>query len=364
MLAGFKSCKRYTLFVGILFFCFKCYALSIQHVSHSPLHLPDLTSEMLVKIRFFLDQPASVSLKIYDDRNVLIRTVNSGAVLEKGDQILSWDVRDEVGKQVPAEAYHYTLVASAGSERVTYDITDLLSSNSGTLYNPVWDREKGTISYLLSKASRVSIRIGIDDGGPLLATVINWLPRKRGQHIEKWDGYAPDQTFNISKLPKAKLHIETFALTENTILIGNNIKKSEYVDASSNKVVRDNHQAKVSMFNHASKIAGDRRDYNLSIVLPDGSIQKNGLAVYSGIIPIRIVAPKEDVHRMLRDRFEPILFVDGEFVSELETGFFPITWKLDTKLLSTGKHYITVNLRGYDGQYGTVSKNIYIDNKD
>ena len=357
------SIFKLLVLLHLLFFSFKSFALTIQHVSHSPTYIPIPNSESEVVIRFYLDEDATVRLKIYDDRNYLIREINSVAALSKGDNSLLWNLRDYSGKPAPKEAYHYTLEAASKDKTVLYDITDLSTSNKSTLFSPKWDKEKGEVSYKLSKASRVNIRIGVDDGGPLLATLYNWLPRERGMHVEKWDGYDAEHQFKISQLTKAQLYIQSYALTPNTILVGKNIQNFNYIDLPNVKETRSRALSKSNMFDSTRKLAQDRRDYQLLIELPDTDSSKKGIPIYSGTINVKINAPKKDIERLLRDRFEPILFIDGELEAELESGFFPITWKLDTTKFKQGNHFITVNVRGYDGQYGTVTKNIYIEDQ-
>jgi hypothetical protein len=339
--------------------CTYSHALTIQHVSHTPTHL-SFDKHKIVNVRFALDEDAQVSLKIYDDRDVLIRTVNGGS-LKKGDASISWDGKDDKGKRVPTEAYHYTVEASTGGKSVIHDVTDLLSKNASTVRNLEWDKNKGEVRYILGKASRVTIRIGIDEGGPLLANVINWLPRQRGKHIEKWKGVDASNDFDIRKIEKARVVVNAYTFASNTIIVGKSLKASKYIKIA-NPVMRDRKRVSKKMFNNAGKLALDRIDYDVTIDLPTSKTTKKGVPVYKGVIPVKISVPKDDLDRLYRDRFEPILYVDGQYVSELETGFFPVTWHLDTSTFKTGNHFITVNLRGYDGQYGATSLNFYVEN--
>lgn len=352
---------RYLLFIALLLSHTYVYALSIQHVSHSPKNASQ-ANKAGVTVRFNLDSPASVALKIYDDRDYLIRTIKSSGQLEAGDNTLYWNIKDAFGEYVPDEAYHYTIEAKGSGETVLYDVTDLLSNNKNSIRNLKWDRDKGEISYLLSDDSRINIRAGIADGGPLLTTVMNWLPRKRGLHIEKWNGYGKNGKFNISKIPRAEIFTDAYAFSSNSILVGEKVTAAKYVDKADSTDARKKKSKSNVMLDQANKKAKDRADYTLVIELPDTKIYKKNIPVYKGKVPVKLTVSKEDLIRMSRDRFEPILFVDGQYVSEIETGFFPITWQLDTSALTTGEHFITINVRGYDGQYGSTSKSIYIEN--
>lgn len=69
-------------------------------------------------------------------------------------------------------------------------------------------------------------------------------------------------------------------------------------------------------------------------------------------------------------RFEPVFFVDGQFAFENEVGFVPMTWNFDPRSLNEGEHYLTVNLRGYEGNFGIatlkvlVQRNVSAANKE
>ena len=143
--------------------------------------------------------------------------------------------------------------------------------------------------------------------------------------------------------------------------MGQAITSSQYVDKADSKDARKKQKTNI-MLDQARKKSEDRADYSLVIKLPETKDYKNGVPIYKGKVPVKLDVSKEDLKRMSRDRFEPILFVDGQYVSEIESGFFPVTWQLDTSTLTTGEHYISINIRGYDGQYGSVSQSIYIEN--
>ncbi len=337
------------------------FALSIKHVSHSPVKTIYKAGEEIT-VRFNLEEAADVALKIYDDREYLIRTISGGAVLKSGDHALKWDGKDKSGRIVPYEAYHYTLEANNGNETIIYDLSDLTGNEKGTLRDAKWDRESNTISYRLVRSSRVNFRVGIGDGGPLLRTVTNWQPRSQGKHVEKWSGYDESKQFNIAKIPRAQLFSNAYSLSKNTLIIGGNIQPSQYVDIK-NPQLRTRNKSN-NLRDDKVRVAQERVDYPVAIKLPESSRNKNDVPVYSGKIAVKIEILKTELARLHKNRFEPILFVDGQYVSELETGFFPVTWQLDTSKYKTGEHYITINIRGYNGQYGTSTQTIFIDNEN
>lgn len=350
--------KKIIIFLLLLlhaFFVQGTYALSITNVSHN--QITNTISSF--DIQYMIDEPSLVTLNIYDDRNILIRS-NKQTTKNKGSESIVWDGKDSNGNAVPPEAYHYTLQAQANGKSVLYDTTDITGNAFVKLQNIKWDKEKNTVSYTINKPARISIRVGIKDGGPLLATVVNWLPRTNGPHIEKWDGMDTQAQLNVSNIKNTTLHTRAYSFSTNTILVGSDIKKSTYVEntgkPAKKRIVTTN---KKRIFKYMGKNAEARNDYLIGIDLP----KQDHLDFYSGTIPIKITLDLKNKSRLLQDRFEPMLYVDGIFETELETGFFPLTWKLDTTKFSNGEHFITVNLRGYAGQFGVASQKLNIRNQ-
>ncbi len=354
-----KFGMQLTCFFCICMFSTGSYSLSIKHVSHTPVKSLYIAGEEIT-VHFNLDAVADVELKIYDDREYLIRTIKSNAALEQGDHVLKWDGVDGSGKAVPYESYHYTLEANSESENVIYDVTDLTGNKKGVLRNLKWDRKTNIISYTLIKGSRVNFRIGISDGGPLLKTIINWQPRAQGDHIEYWNGYGESKQFNIANIANARLFSDAYTLSKNSIIIGKKIRPSQYIEVTDPEF-RERKQSKKTI-ESKFRLAQERRDYPVAIKLPETEKYNKNLPIYSGKVSVKIDISKAELARLHENRFEPILFVDGQYVSELETGFFPVTWQLDTSKYKTGEHYITINVRGYNGQYGTSTQIIFVDN--
>ena len=334
-------------------------ALSISHVSHKPSYI-EVNTRIKIAIRFALDEAATVVLRIYDDREFLIKEERI-AGFNKSDNTIIWDGRDNNGKRVPPEAYHYTLEASNGSDSVVYDPSDITGNDVVEVSNLKWDKKADSISYSVRKNTRVSLRIGIDDGGPLLATILDWQPRARGVHKEKWDGIDSSGTVDIKRLVSAEIFGQAYSLSGNTIIFGPYQSDSEYVENIDTSHKRKRTYNSKKMFNYHGKDAASRSDFAIDVALPkDIKLNKDKLPIFKGSVPIRINIPKQELKRMQTNRFEPMLFVDGTYISELESGFFPLTWRMHAKDYKEGEHYITINIRGYDGQVGSASRRIVV----
>ena len=52
---------------------------------------------------------------------------------------------------------------------------------------------------------------------------------------------------------------------------------------------------------------------------------------------------------------------DGIFVFENETGFLPMTWNWDSTSVNPGTHYLTANLRGYEGNFGIATLKVDVE---
>ncbi len=350
------------IFMVLQFNAAICYALSIQHVSHQLGYL-DFKLQKQVVVNYAIDEPANVELRIYDDRDILINAISSKGLQKTGLNKLVWKGDDFKGRRVTPEAYKYTLVAVGSTGAVEHDLSDITGGISTSIYQLEWDKKNSRITYKVLKPVRVNIRVGMENNGPLMATLGDWLPRGHGEHHIPWDGYDNSGVFDLKKMDNIQIYAEAFTLSENTILVGpdvNQVTLIEDIDWDKQLRVRKKSR-KISMKNHSQQYAENRGDFKVNVVLPAGlKKSKTGAVVVSGIVPVRFSLEDKGNQRIINDRYEPILFIDGKYFVENEVGFFPMTWNLDTTLLTPGEHYLTINLRGYNGHLGTASARIFV----
>ena len=157
------------------------HALSISGVSHVPKAL-DTSKNNSVTIQYALDESAQVTLNIFDDRELLIRKIDSADKLKPGTHQFVWDGRDQANRPVPAEAYHYTLVAKNGKDTVEHDLSDFTGGVVVAVQSLEWNPTTQMLSYSILRPARVNIRVGFKNNGPLMATLVDWLPKKHGAH--------------------------------------------------------------------------------------------------------------------------------------------------------------------------------------
>lgn len=162
--------------------------ISFENVHINKEHVNFVAGELFF-VQFDLSASASVTLKIYDGRDWLIKQITSENPLPKGENKIVWDGTDQAQNIVPDEAYTYTLEArDKNGQVVSYDPADNTGGEDLVAKNVRWDAASKKIHYFLNHSGRVSVRVGLQNNGPLLRTVVDWVPRTAGVHEEAWDG--------------------------------------------------------------------------------------------------------------------------------------------------------------------------------
>lgn len=315
-----------------------------------------------VEVRFRLSEPATVVLSVFDGRDRLVSTTQQAFVA--GDRAITWNGRDAGGKPVPPEAYSYTLTAKNAQGQAVHDLTDLSGGEPLAAKDVRWEPGEGRIYYYLDKPARVNLRLGLD-GGPHMRTVIDWVPRAAGANVESWDGQDASGVLNLAGNPAIVPSVKAYALPDNTIFVGANpdrIRFASQVDANAQRD-RSGPAPTKQMFNHAQQPLDTRGDLEALLTLAGSARQDtDGRWVVSGRIPLR--ADIADAQRQLaiERRFEAVFYVDGVFSHENELGYLPLTWTWDSSQVNNGEHFLTLNIRGYEGNFGTASVRVLVDN--
>lgn len=337
----------------------------------APLELTDvsaphcfLPAEGPAALRFRLSAPAAVTVYLYDGQDRLVRALKPAAALVAGEHALAWDGADQAGRPLPPEEYRYTLAADgADGQRVTHDLTDLTSGDGVRAGDVTWDPAAGTIRYRLPRPARVSIRVGLRQGGPLLGTVLDWVARDAGSHNEPWDGRDASGALDLRHHPDLMVAVNAFALSANAILIGppaDAVRTLTDLPWGETRRAPQHPPAK-RMYAHAQQALDERGDFSIRLSVPDGlPATDGGVPVVSGIVPLRLDIAERDRARALAHRFETVFYVDGVFAFENEGGFLPVTWRWDSRGVNPGNHFLTANLRGYEGNFGVATVNVHV----
>lgn len=314
-------------------------------------------------VSFRIDAEADVDLSIYDGRDRLVKLIEGGR-LQPGEHTLSWNGLDSQGRPVPNEAYTYTVSADPrNGKRVIHDLTDLTGGEALKVEDVEWDAKAGVVRYRLDKPARVNIRFGLPDGGPYLRTLIDWVPRKAGTHAEAWDGLDASGVLPLANHPRLSTGVMAYTLPDNALLVGPAAEQVTFADLpEKGRRTRQVPAGPKRMYHHSDQPLESRGDVATSLTI-DGATRKDeqGRWIVSGRVPIRLNVSNEDRHRVLTRRFEPVFFIDGIFAFENEVGFLPMTWQWDTSTVNPGEHFVTVNVRGYDGNFGTATLKVWVE---
>lgn len=321
-------------------------------------------------IPFSLQEDAVVHAEIFAPDGDKVCTLGSDKTLKKGQHALEWDGKDSEGIIVPDEAYSVVLEAKTKETAYRLDPRTYsggeIDKNLGTTVN-----NEGKIVYNLSKPSRVLIRAGITDG-PMMRSLINWVPKPQGKNIQHWNGYDEDKVVNVVETNRFGVIVVAFALSDFSIITTGNNKLSYakyYQDkkwsftavAKEKRLIERNGQG-VSPHLYMFRLTD--RDPRVDIHFPKGTKQnKEGVAVLINdkSIPVKVTMPVEDEKFIEQSKYEVSFFIDHEFKSEEELGFMPITWLWSPNGLSKGEHLLTVNVSGFSGQVGVKTVKFMVE---
>lgn len=327
-----------------------------------------------INIFFHISLPARVDLEIYDRYGNLIRHLEESYQAKKGSNKLSWDGRDDEGNIVPDEAYSFIIQAeSEDGERAIYDPTRAYGEIVEIIKRQI-KPEKGTLTYTLHFPSRVLIRLGSTNNGPLYKTLINWEPRPAGENTEYWDGWDETNTINL-RHKDIMASYEAYTLPKNAIITkGNPVPPSEIEKKA---LIRKRALAPINIHptcpqekrsSHADPDLKIARDIGLIVTPLSGAqeeiipVNKKRYRAKENRIMTQIDIPDEDKPVLEQEQFELIFFIDDIFLEEAEAGVslpYDFTW--DASGLTPGSHILTVNIVGLKRHLGTASFKVWID---
>ncbi len=312
-------------------------------------------------IRFHLDEPGDVALAIYDGRDHRVYQGDANH-MPAGDHALTWAGVDDGGRPVPAEAYAYTLTARNAHGETTHDLSDLTGGTSVVARDVRWDAAAGVVRYTLDRPSRVNLRLGLQ-AGPYLRTLIDWVPRQAGPHEEHWDGRDASGVLSLAGNPALTPVVRAYALPDNTVFVGAPTDRLQFVAEHDAPVLRAQGESKgpVQVLDAMRQPLETRGDLMAFLDL-DGRFPADGEGrrVVSGMVPFVANVRDADRERVLQRRFEAVFYVDGVFVHENELGYLPLTWVWDASRVNPGEHYVTLNIRGYEGNFGTATRKVIV----
>jgi len=343
-----------------------------------------------VDIFFHLSQPAGVTVQVFDSDYFLIATLEGNRPAFAGTNHTRWNGRDADGMVVPDEAYYFVIEArNEEGQDVSYDPALFSGGETLTIWAPQLDKEKGVIRYSLSKAARVRIRAGIHNG-PLLKTLLDWAPRPAGGHECSWDGRDGSGGSMVWGQDRFVLSVWAFTLPDNSIITeGNPVGYLKYWSRAAEKdrmplmafrlateqgqkahlkakeVLRKAVQGRGQQIDNdflASRFMNRDPEFTLTLRGTDTSAEGADPIVDGATAEVEIRLTEETRALLSEQRYEYVLYVDYLLQTEVETGHSPYTWVLDTTGLRPGRHVLTVNVATLNGQVGTASTWIDVQN--
>lgn len=318
-----------------------------------------------VKIAYQLSKDAFVTVKLYNDRDIRIRTLIKNVSASAGSHSAVWDGKNDKGELLPSGFYIYTIEAECeGGEKTRYDPADETGGILLTVRKSFLDMEKGEISYIMPKAGMVRIRAGIKDG-PHLRTITDWHPREGGRIIENWDGKDKSGLIDLFRVPEREVYVFAYSLPDNCVILksgltdkGNAFVSETLPEYRPKKKIDPNLKYKHAL--HEKSLC---HEPEFEVAFPKTLSQTaDGTPVLSGNepVPVKVTISERDRHHLESARFEVMFFVDTVFIFEDEEGFTPFTYMWNTKGLSPGEHVLTVNIMSYDDHCGVESRKVII----
>ncbi len=349
--------------VFALLLAFDSAAIELSRVSHEPNEF-DPSGGDTARVRFVLSDPARVEVQIHDGRGYQIRLISSG-LLTAGDNHIDWDGRDFAGRLVPSEAYSYSIRATATDETTTWEGA-AANDKFHSIQDLRWDPEAEKFHYSLRADSRVRIRIGLANNGPLLRTLLDWVPRAAGTREQAWDGLDASGALDLKDHAHLVFDAKAFPLASNVILIGPTADEVTLISDVPKETPRlASPKRRRRVYDYPYQSIESRRDFPLELSVGQKLARSSdGIPIVTGPLAVRLDVADERRAAVLSERCEVVFFVDGRYVFETEMGFLPMTWTWNPQGTKSGVHYITANLRGYEGHFGMSTLKVRVGGEE
>lgn len=340
-----------------------CYAqselLQITRVSHSVKSISIPNNEDVI-IRFNVNEACNCRVVFFDQLANQLRVFDIPNA-NSGPQEIRWDGLNYSGNPTQDEVVLYIIEATTSDGRnAVYNPADQTGGLSMKTLEYTFDRETEKIEYVLPKACKVRIRVGLKDG-MFLGNIVDWEPQEAGRHQFIWEGTDSSKIFNVKNRKDLELQMTCYTLPDNTIIVNSRpsqqhiSKPADLVNVKREKLWAI--KGKDIHYQHDPRICHQPQ---FSITFPTAQKKDENQVCLSGIVPVRIDIAPEDFIQLVNARFEVMIFVDGIFIHEVEEGMSPFTYQFDTTNLLQGRHVLTVNILGYHDHIGVLSQQLII----
>lgn len=300
-----------------------------------------------------------VSVEVFTEDADLVRQFDITEFTRENPLKVMWDGKDNEGQVVPDEAYFPVVTVYFKDGSMAQQ-----DSRSQPWGEEVYDFEKNTrnglVEYTLPETSRLLVRAGIKNG-PMLRTIVDWEPRAKGFHAERWNGRDSDSLRNIEMLPGIAYLIIGYRLPREVILAYGNrtLSYKDYRQSKQWPLVKPQSEKK--------QLERGGRPVRPEYYLPLAQLKSPGFSVdtknikgsesktkfgqFEEVLSLVNIA-KEDEFYLDQSQYEISFFVDYHFIAEEEHGYVPFKWRWSPGRygIKPGTHILTVTVSSYNGQ--------------
>jgi hypothetical protein len=308
------------------------------------------------------DRPGRLALEVLTGDGDLVRRLLLPDAAA-GTHKLGWDGRDDQGRAVPDEAYCVRALLEIAGQTATDDPCQRTGGEvvSGTAAE---QSPGGDIVYTLSHPARVLIRVGYK-GGAMMRSLSVWRPRPAGRNLQRWNGMDDSGTVAVPA-ERLALVVSAFRLPEFSVLTtgGSTLDYRAYrlsrgwterldVPAADMPVqATERNGLRIARQHHMPRYKDREPRITVTLATKDGQVLPVD-APLPAEVRVSVDLHEDDRWLLQESLYEVAFFVNGDFVSEEENGYVPISWIWNTSRLPRDRNLLTVNLTGFTGRVGT-----------
>lgn len=311
------------------------------------------------KIRFKSQRDGQASVKIFDRRGCQVREMMIEHVTANEIVTTAWNGKDGEGRLVTDEAYFFTIEAVDIRGRIVEYNPVRSPVNRSVPMKVQYDVAKALLSFTLEQDGVIDIRSGVADGGPLLTKLIEWRPFPQGQYTVDWDGWDQSHTVSVDSISQHHLYSQFVALPEYSLFTHGHPNGDDrlYSQAFPDESRMCMNSDLDRLFSQSDVLPYKSLSPVFAFSFNDVDVTRNDTPVLPpGPFGITIRLEESVKQRVTESRYEILVFVDFQFVTEIEEGRSPARINIDASNLSAGEHVLTVNLVTLKGGVAALSK--------
>jgi len=333
-------------------------ALRIEKVSVSPKTI-DISKGEKAVISLETSEAAFLTFTLKDENNNPILQKHTG-LEPAGNHTFEWDGKDETNKFVTTDAVIYTVDARTEDGRYArFDPSAETGGQDLADFHLAIDRKTGRIAYVLPRAGRARLRMGLA-GNLLLRTLFDWQAQEAGRHEIAWDGLDESGEIKMLDHPDLNLNLNAFSLPDNTIIVSGHSVVYQAPDSAYQPAGAGKHF-------HYPHPRIECHEPRFDVMIPESALQvvtnpkkgewpptapRNDIVVSQSKIPVRVTIDPLDAPDLIRKRFEVMFYLDTQFLYEEEQALTPNTFMVDLSNVQPGIHFLTVNVMSYNDHVG------------